>query len=652
MTDNTFAGSQRALELIEKLTALEEAGAIRPAEREALQKLRGERQRYETNVGETNAAYRGVAAGASLGARDEVTGAISALTGGDYATARDEVRNADMKARTAFPDQFNAGRTAGTGMTALLPGIGGMQAARGMGILGQMGVGATVGGLTAGTQGFMEGMGGFGPRMRNARDPAAIGAGFGAGGPLASRTVGGIARLAQRAQSAIPGVSARATTALQRPIERSLQSGQDIQAYLDELGPEAMLVDGSQSLRRTGQGLAAMPGAGGETLGAALNQRAAGASDRVRNVMDANLGGPDEAFLARRAQAAERSSKLGPMYDAALEYAEPMDVDGVADVLRSGQRDAASRVSGRLKSLERDLGIKLDDEGKAVLPEDVSALKLHNMRSDLSDDIEEARRAGRGKFVTAMRPVLEALDAKLDEIPGYAAARTGYANNKAIEDAIEAGRGVFTGGPTSAMSPKQLQEEIANLSPAQRDAFRKGAREWVSALMGTSRNDAARAWGEFEKGWNEEKLRVLLGDEFAGPIIQRLKAEAAFSRTRGEVLQGSQTQMRAEAANDLADLRPPDGGQRPSVIGRAYNAVNDAGNSLVDKILYAGRQDVNAQVGNLMSLQGDARDALLQGLLREVARRNSATTTQRILAPSLDAATRSAGAPLATIYQN
>jgi hypothetical protein len=199
----------------------------------------------------------------------------------------------------------------------------------------------------------------------------------------------------------------------------------------------------------------------------------------------------------------------------------------------------------------------------------VSATKLHNVRSELSDDIEEARRAGRGKFVAQMEPVLAKIDERLDALPGYADARTGYANNKAMERALEDGRAVFRGGETSAMSPTQLRDMVKKLSPAQLDAYRKGAREYLDALMGTARNDAAAAWGAFSKDWNEEKLRIILGKPEADKLINRLQAENIFSQTRGEVLKGSQTEMRAAAREELADLRDPETGMQPG--------ANDAG---------------------------------------------------------------------------
>ncbi|MEX0328433.1 MAG: hypothetical protein AB3N07_06885, partial [Ruegeria sp.] len=237
----------------------------------------------------------------------------------------------------------------------------------------------------------------------------------------------------------------------------------------------------------------------------------------------------------------------------------------------------------------------------------VSAIRLHNIRSELSDAVNKARVSGAKKFSTQMDPVLRMIDDKLDAVPGYRDARLGYGANKALDEAIEDGRKVFSGSAVSAMSPAELSETMASMSPAQKDAFRKGAREWVSALMGTSRNDAAAAWGAFEKGWNDQKLRLVLGHEAAEKVIKRLRAEKTFSGTRGDVLAGSQTQFRDEAAGALVDFRDVDTGRRPGPLSRAKRALDDVGNAAVDSVLYGPRRrNANAEIGGILSLQGKA----------------------------------------------
>lgn len=417
-----------------------------------------------------------------------------------------------------------------------------------------------------------------------------------------------------------------------------------------------MLADIPGNPRRVAQGLAAMPGEGGEALGTAINQRALGASDRIKAEADAAIGAPNAAFQERVALAQQRSSQLGPEYDAALAVKEPVFVGDVAELVTARQSDAVGGVASALKRVQSELGITVQEAGtaaKAKLPSGfrvidngdgtetvfapVSATKLHNIRSELSDDLEEARRAGRGKFIAQMEPVLAKIDERLDQLPGYAEARTGYANNKAMERAVDDGRAVFRGGESSAMSPDALRAMVKKYSPAQLDAFRKGAREYIDALMGTARNDAAAAWQTFGKDWNEEKLRIILGKAEADKLINRLKAENIFSETRGDVLKGSQTEMRASAREELKDLRDPDTGMQPGPITRLNRAVGGAANSVIDGLLYGPlRSKANMEVGQLLSMQGAERDRLLPLLLAEAQRQNVPTRLQRATTGLLD----------------
>lgn len=651
MADTTnYSQSQDILNAVKVLEGLEEAGTISAAEQAALNKFRAKSGGAKREVAKTQSAYRGMQQGVTLGFADEIGGGVAALTGGDYATKRDDIRKKDMAAMLVAPDEFSKGKLAGGIATVALPSAGIMKYTAGMGPLAKSVYGGLTGGLLGGLAGFGEGEGGFVNRMKSASLPAGVGAGVGLLAPVLGYAGGKIARGVQDRFRSVPGFGARATQTMAGALNRSQAAGTDIRAYLDTLGPEGMLADIPGNPRRVAQGLAAMPGEGGEMLGNAIEQRAAGASGRIKTTADDAIAVPNAAFDERRALATERTSVLGPEYDIALD-APPIDASGVGASINAIRKDAVGNVASSIKNIETALGGKVDEKGNLVFGE-VSAIKLHNIRSELSDDIAEAKRAGRAKFVAQMTPVLEKIDAELDSLPGYIDARTGYANNKAMERALDDGRAVFRGGEASAKSPDELRKEIQKLSPAQLDAYRKGAREYIAALMGTSKNDAAAAWGAFAKEWNEEKLRIILGKPEADKVINRLKAENIFSQTRGDVLKGSQTQMRSEAANALGDFRLPDSGQRPGPLRRLANTVNDAGNSAVDSILYSGRGQSNLDLGKLLSMQGAERDGLLPLLLGEAARKNMDTKTQKVVTGLLDLALRSSAPALSPLVTN
>jgi len=226
----------------------------------------------------------------------------------------------------------------------------------------------------------------------------------------------------------------------------------------------------------------------------------------------------------------------------------------------------------------------------------------------------------------------KSMDDVLDTIPGYAEARVGYANTKAMDRAIDEGQAALRGGRATAASPVEFQEQFNKLSDAQKEAFRTGLRRDIDAIMGTSSNDAAAAWRELsDKGWSQEKLRIALGDDAADDIIKLLRSEKTFSETRGAVVSGSQTQMRKEAADALDVYRDPSTMRQPGPIARVKNVLDDTVNSMADSVLYYGRGNRNAELGEMLSLQGSDRDRLVQSLL-DLERRRSlpSPTSDRI----------------------
>lgn len=608
-----------------------------PEVQSAIASIEAQLPQIEAEVGATRATYRGVGQGLSLGAADEGAGVVSMIRGDGYAQGRDTARETNAQLRAAYPDEFAKGELGGTLMTAAIPATGLLNAAKGAGLGTKMALSGLLGGSIAGGQGFMQGEGGFLPRMANAALPAAVGAGIGILSPALGQVAGGLVRGVQGASRRVagmhPGATGRVAGALNRRI--TADAG-DVEQYLQSLGPEGMIADVPGGPRTIAQGMAAMPGPAKDRLTDSIETRAAGAAGRIRSDVDEVIGSADAAFNERRALAAERTNKLGPEYDAALN-AGPVDVTDTLAIIERSLRTAGPDSRAALQKYYDDLSARAENGV-------IDAESLHWLRSDINDAISE----GPTKVNALLKNARDAIDEDLNTIAGYREARTGYANNKAMERAIEEGRKVFRGGEASALSPRQLKEMMDKMSDAERAAFRTGAREQIDAIMGTARNDAASAWQTFQKEWNDEKLRIILGDKQAERVLNRVNAEQTFSATRGDVLKGSQTAMRDQAAKDLADLRPVDGTARPGPIGRVRQGVNDAVNPMIDAVLYGPRRSAaNADIGRILTAQGPERDGLLAALLREAEWQRTPNSAQMVADGLLSTGLLAGSAPLA-----
>lgn len=633
----TPARASDILNAVRVLEKLEKSGDITPRQQQALDTFRAQRPAAEQEQIETAARYRGMASGLALNFDDEIRGAAAAVgelvRGGDtkaaseaYRRYRDLIRKKNEAAQQLAPEEYSRGQLAGTGVGAALPAGIASKALQGVGALGRVFGGAATGAALASAPqiGGAEGD----PLARLSEvDPrtAATGAVIGGVAPVVGAVAGattGAVQQARRLGRSLPGYSGAASRRVASSLGRAERSGEDIEAYLASLGPEGMIADIPGAPRSRAQGLAVIGGEGADVMGRTIRERADTAGQRVEGDVSTYMAQPGAAFEARAEQARRKASQFGPLYDAAKASPEPIDVDALRSGIALAARDQSSAVRSALNGVLSDLG----KDGQ------ISALRLHNARAALSDAKEEAFRQGAGEKGTVLKNVLDEMDRKLDEIPGYSDARGGWADASALERAIDDGKQVFTGGPLSTLSPAELQVKLSSMTAPQQEAFRKGAREYIEALMGTSRNDAAAAWGAFDKGFNAEKLRLILGEADANAIMQRLQAEKTFSQTRSAVLEGSQTQARAEAADALSAARVPESAARQTVPGRALEAVSGPVNRLIDEVLYGRRAGaLNRSLGELLSMQGPQRDIAVNRLLRAARDMEDKTRAQQIV---------------------
>ena len=534
-----------------------------------------------------------------------------------YAKYRDLQRQIDQALKTVAPEQYAKGQAAGAVTSMVAPGGVAFKVGSKLPVIGKMLTSGGVGATTTALPQFAGGEGGFTARASEV-DPliTAVGAGLGAVAPVAGRVAGSITRAVQDlARPGVGGFGGAASRRVAGKLSGPQATGQEIQSYLDSLGPEAMLADVPGRPRTMAQGLATIPGEGQEVLTREISKRQQDAGQRVEDVFTQRVDQPNVGFEETLAQQELKSGVLGPLYEAATQSDKTFDVDTLRSALVLYGKNASRAVRKQMNAVLKDLG------ATGV----VSAEKLHNVRSSLSDVIF---REG-GSVGLNLKPFLHKIDDQLDELPTYAAARSGYSEASAIQRAVEDGEKVFTGGKASALSPRALETKLENMTDMERAAFQKGARDYIGALMGTSRNDAAAAWGEFAKTWNAEKLKMLVGQDDAAAITQRLLAEKEFSKTSSDVLAGSQTGFRTEAAADMRDLRDPDSLVAPSVPRRINAALAVPVNKIMDEIMY-GTGNIRREIGEILTLQGPERDAVVAQLLKESSKIQDKTKFQRL----------------------
>lgn len=611
----TFAAAKNRQNAVRVLEELERRGGLRPAEEAALDRFRAAAPADREEIGKTRATYLGAGQGATLGLADEIG-------------LQD--RAAVNAARDQHPDEFQTGKLAGGAATSVVPFGIGMSAARGLGLVGQAAVGAGIGSGMAAFQGFNEGEGGFGPRVRNAAQPGplAIGAGTGAAAPVAGRAIGSLVGRAvtnPSAEVARAGMDKRAARLLTRSFNDDAAVLPDAQQVLRSLGDDGMIADLGRNTRLQASGLARLPGAAGQRVVTAMDARDAGAAGRINRTLDRATQAPEDQALSLATRKADRSLRFGPLYDAARGSAEPRNTAAIRAYIEQAEREAAPGASS-LKRAGRDL------KQSGLEGDETTAAALHNVRSRLSDQAEEARRAGRGNEALQLQNALRLIDEELDKVPGYAVARSGWAESKALDDAALEGRAVLQSGYRS----DDFRQRWGSMSDPEREAFRSAARDAIEQKLGSAVSEDRAGINLLGPRKVREKLEIVFGRDAVEQIERRAIAERQFKLTRQKATAGSETAANQAAQRELAPW-VDEQGNRVSPVQRLRGAVERPVNAVADALMRPNARTLESLADGLTA-QGAERDKLIGALLAgasEQQRQQRISDTSRYVVEAL-----------------
>lgn len=357
--------------------------------------------------------------------------------------------------------------------------------------------------------------------------------------------------------AAQPPVSPFAKSAA-RALKDDKLTATGLPAALDNLGPDAMVMDLGPNLQRQAGALASLPGQAQKTIRDAVAERSSGAVARVEDDVAKTIGtSPDLVQLTEQITASQKAV-ADPLYAAVRDV--PIEVPpAMAFIAKSPLGQMAFKQAQRLAANEgytaKGMTVGLADYAKRAL-----------------DDIAtSAARKGDNNVARQARNMTKALTQAVDaQVPGYKQARDAFAGPARVLDALEQGQASFS----KEMSPTQLKSTLDGLSPSEQDAFLAGARGSVEAMLGNAVNEPLALRNLLKKGWNEAKLRTLLGNEIADDLLKRIDREATFGTTRDVVTRNSETAARQAAQKEV----DPQTGQvsQISVLGLVFSAINKA----------------------------------------------------------------------------
>lgn len=526
----------------------------------------------------------------------------------------------------------------GIGALGSLPSLGGRVAA---------GIG---GGIAAGgTQGFMEGEGGFQNRAVN----ALLGAGFGG-------IVGGAVPIA--AEFGRAGVRAvsdalrnrRIGQAVGQPLGVSPEAArmvaqivgaedQDVlREAFERAGPNAMLADGSGAL---GQALDAslqspVPGTvlARERIADRAGQAYFGLMDSLYPQQGPQLP-PGAAMQAIRTQAGE---VLDPLYRAAYDTPIPYGVDiGAGNLIGDGAADTATEAAQRLLGLQPRLPAQainyanqlmrlrgeqsgqimasIADDGTVAFTRLPDVRQWDYIKQALDFLAESGDGAGALGGQTRLGAAYQTLAREIRDnlagaVPAYGDAVSTAADAITTRQAVQFG--------TELLSPRVTTEEalaqIADATPPQLRAMQDGVRGQIAEAIGNVRAAAAdqnmdarqalAALRMFTSDNAKRRLGMLFGDQWDAIRTQLDEAGAAVG-LRARTATGSQTAGRQFFNEMLTNETTPGPLQRGRPLEAVQNIVGGMTGASPEAIR-AAQAAVRSQIADLLTRPGITGQAL------------------------------------------
>jgi hypothetical protein len=602
------------------------------------------KEREQGGIGQAASnALRTVARGTAVGSfLDEANSGTAALlntvTGGRMGAPYDESQ-AYQKARDAAIDEANpiasiAGQVGGAVASAPFTPVATVM--RGAGMLPKM-VNFGLSGLGYGTA-YGAGLGDTADeRMGNAGQGALYGGGIGAVSPVIAKGIGNVvgygANLIKGRPAPIQGFERGAAQRVNRGmVDDGITSMREYGNRVRPLGPEGMIADLGDNVRMQAGAIASQPGSGQKVVMDALGARKAGATDRITDTTNFVMGPRQNLPKLEVAIRKNYGAQAAPLYDNF--YRTPVPFSGNVETIFNRVRQATPSAFGNAQKLiAADMDANAAAQFFAKINPDGTLGEIQRVPNAMEwdyikraiDDLAKAGKPGSNEqriFSGFARSLTSTIDEAIS--PGnpaqsaWARARRVSGEGIGLREAIDEGQGAFS----KALSRDQMQADMAGLSRMERQGYNVGARAAIDDTMrnsgtsfGPNGDNAARRLLGNENA--RDKVALMVGDDGANTLINRLDAETAFEKTRDRVAGNSITAARTEAQKEFPSAigAPLNTGGQSSLYGRAEQGVMKLANALLGGAINDKNARIAVDAAKMLSAQGLPRDKIARALI-------------------------------------
>ena len=411
-----------------------------------------------------------------------------------------------------------------------------------------------------------------------------------------------------------------------------------INLVLQKSGKPYTLADIGPNTRAYLDAVSLIPSPAKQTAKKFLEQRDKGLSARLTSDLQNAFGTTASFFDEFNALKTARTDLGKKMYANAFKKQVPVNRE-LTDLLG---RPSMQQAYTRGIDIAKEKGIKVPNlvvnaEGQLVTAENklvpaVDTEFLHFVKMGLDDLVYTGKTPTSGIGSTQLNSIKDTRTKFLNYIDknnsSYKSARNYWADDTATMDAMQEGRKFLKA------NPDQLKADIKNMSTSEKEAFRLGAMsDLIERVGGQSTDTVVPMTANVARNILKDPKRVALikatfpdnqlGQNKFNQFIKNFQTEMEMKATSGQVLAGSQTAARQEAAKAV----------RGTIAQEAPNidAQNLIFNALKMDATQMNEQQLKSTANEVVKILTETDPARLQTIARELTTRRPSEVISDVL---------------------
>lgn len=392
------------------------------------------------------------------------------------------------------------------------------------------------------------------------------------------------------------------------------QGALDLINEADRAGKPMTLADvGGENTRALAGNVSRQPGESRNVATQFLNERDAGAGQRLDEDIARYVHGGDSMHKTTRALVESRSAAARPAYEIAMDPAKIVDSPRLRAFLNDPtvrQGIPAGLESQRLEALAAGEPFNpnaaqyfaMDEAGNITGLKGVPNMRtLDAVKRGMDKQIEDEVDAVTGRMSqrgTMLNRVRAEFVRELDALnPDYAAARAAWGGPSAAMSAMKAGRAAFK------LSPEEIATQFGEMTPADQEFYRLGVADMVRERLmktGFSGNDAAAI---IKNPWMRQQLQPIFRSQTDfDAFVSGVANEGRMFGTRHEVLGGPQTAKRIAEDTSTENTMAAEGMHMGEQVatGRYLGAIKTAVRMWRDRQDARGNPRLNEQIARIL----------------------------------------------------